>query len=226
MALDKETILAKAIQAMIGFFSKSDEFKVQASVEIPLAPPKAATEPPKSTPEMLDWSNPESHITPRFKVKEALMLHSWGVMHAPSEEEKAAIVSIAIQVGDAMDYLETLLGIKCTVNVHAWIRPGKANCPGTKWDGMDYNRYIYETQVWKDLTDAEKAAKHVPESPHKTGHAIDFHITHYEGVENCLKIRQALFSQLERLNLRMEDLNGTWVHLDNLPVVHMRFFKP
>lgn len=223
MGLDKGTILAKAMQALTKFFSKGDTLEIKA--EIPLTAPKAAPEAPKVE-AVLNWSDPESRLTARFKVKEALMLNSWGVMHVPSDDEKEAILGIAKGVGEAMDYLETFLGAKCTVNVHAWIRPGKANCPGSKWDGQDYNRYIYETQVWTDLTPAEKTAKHVPDSPHKTGHAVDFHITHYEGPAGCLEIRKALVGQLERLGLRMEDLNGGWVHLDNLPVKVNRFFKP
>lgn len=225
MGLDKATIFAKVLQGLTGFFSKGDS--LQLNVDIPLPAPKAPEAPaPVAAPAEIDWTNPDCQITPHFKVKEALMLKSWGVMHIPSDAEKAAIVEIAKGVGEAVDYLETLLGMKCVVNVHAWIRPGKANCPGTKWDGMDYNRWIYENEVWKGLSAEEKAKKHVPDSPHKTGHAVDFHIAHFEAVAGCDKIRKYLVGQLERLGLRMEDIEGGWVHLDNLPVKVNRFFKP
>jgi hypothetical protein len=197
-------------------------------MEAPVRNPAQNASEPVELPESheIDWTNPSSRINKRFTVKEALFLPSWGVMHVPSEDEKKAIVEIANLVEKAADIIAQKTGTKGLVSVHAWMRPEKANCPGSKWDGHDYNRYIYETQVWKDLTPEEKAKKHVPNSPHKTGHAIDFHISGFEGAANCAKIRQILLPHLEELGLRMEDLNGGWVHLDNLPVIHLRFFKP
>jgi hypothetical protein len=174
----------------------------------------------------IDWADSKSKITPRFSVGEALTLQSWGVMHVPSEEEKKAIIQIAEDVGRAADELEKIIGRKVSINVHAFIRPEKANIPGSEWDGKDYNRYIYETQVWKNLTYEEKSLKKVPKSPHRTGRAIDFHIVGFEGKEKCAQIREMLLPHLEKLGLRMEDISGGWIHLDNLPVVNKRFFKP
>lgn len=225
----------KIVKAIFDFLGKN----VAAEVEKPVQPIKVVqteekpapqativAQPAPEAPAAIDWSDPKSKITPRFSVGEALTLQSWGVMHVPSEEEKAAIISIAQGVGKAADLLEQKLGHHVSINVHAFMRPEKANIPGSKWDGQDYNRYIYETQVWKDLSPEEKAKKTVPKSPHRTGHAIDFHIVGYEGAAKCAEIRQMLLPHLEELGLRMEDLNGGWVHLDNLPVVHARFFKP
>lgn len=214
--MDKK-ILDQIIKGIFSFLGKA----VSKPVE-PIQVQPAQSEPAPQ----IDWSNPAAKITPRFSVKEALLLPSWGVMHQPTEDEKTAIYNIAVGVGKAADFLEEKLGRKVVINVHAWMRPEKANCPGSEWNGKDYNRYIYETQVWKDLTSAQKAEKKVPQSPHRTGHAIDFHIEGFAGKEGCAKIREMLVPQLESLNLRMEDISGGWVHLDDMPVKNKRFFKP
>jgi len=124
--------------------------------------------------------------------------------------KKKAIIGIAQKVSQAALILEKIIGRKVSINVHAFMRPGKANIPGSKWDGQDYNRYIYETQVWKDLTPEQKALKKVPNSPHRTGHAIDFHIVGFEGKEKCLQIRTMLLPHLVALGLRMEKMDGGW----------------
>lgn len=177
-------------------------------------------------PTPVDWSKPTSKLSENFSVKEAIYLPSWFASHVPSEEEKIAILGIAEKVTKAITLLESKIGKQLYVNVHAWMRPGKANIPGSKWNDQDYNRYIYETQVWTSLTAEEKAKKTVPNSPHKTGHAIDFHIVGFEGKEGCNKIREMLLPHLEELGLRMENLEGGWIHLDDLSVVNNRFFKP
>lgn len=220
--MDKN-IVDQIIQAIMSFLGKN----VAAEIAKPVQPILVQDVPaPVEAAPAIDWSDPKAKITDRISVGEALTLQSWGVMHVPSEDEKAAIIGIAIAAGKAIDVLEKIIGRHASINIHAFIRPEKANCPNSKWNGYDYNRYIYETQVWKDLSEEEKAKKTVPKSPHRTGHAIDFHIGGYEGAEKCAQIRQMLLPHLEELGLRMEDLNGGWVHLDNLPVVHARFFKP
>lgn len=217
-------LIDQIIEVVLSLFTKNRP--ASEPVQTPVAPAPVVEAAPEVAPEPIDWSNPKSKITSRFSVEEACMLQSWGAMHVPSEEEKAAIISIAQGVGRAADFLESKLGHKVSINVHAFIRPEKANIPGSKWDQQDYNKYIYETQVWKDLTPEQKALKHVPSSPHRTGHAIDFHIVGYEGAAKCQEIRLILAPQLEALGLRMEKINGGWVHLDNLPVVHERWFLP
>lgn len=226
--MDKN-LVDKIIQAIMQFLGGK---KVTEFIAAPVQPIKVVQSEQKAPVETIkvvqpdiDWKDPKSKITPRFSVGEALTLQSWGVMHVPSEDEKAAIVSIAEGVGKAAEFLEEKLGHKVSINVHAFMRPEKANVPGSQWDGQDYNKYIYETQVWKDLTPEEKAKKTVPKSPHRTGHAIDFHIVGYEGIDKCQEIRLLLAPELERLGLRMEKIKGGWVHLDNLPVVHERWFS-
>lgn len=222
-------LLYQFIQLMFGASTKTAAMSVpEPKVTEPAQPieiPKVAVVDSVVQPE-IDWSNPKAKIAPNFTVEEALLLPSWGVMHVPSEEEKKAIVGIATKVSEAAKVLEKIIGRKVAIRVHAFMRPGKANIPGSKWDGMDYNRYIYETQVWKNLTPEEKAKKRVPNSPHRTGHAIDFSIIGFEGKEKCLQIRNMLLPHLESLGLRMEKIDGGWVHLDDLPVVNARYFNP
>lgn len=175
---------------------------------------------------VIDWSDPKSKISKIFTVHDATFLPSWGVHHQPTDDQKKAIVEIAKGIESALEVLEKALGRPVTISIHAWIRPEVAICPGSEWDGKDYNRYIYETQVWKDLTPEEKALKVVPKSPHRTGHAVDFHVIGFEKAEGCAKIRAILVPKLPELQLRMENIIGGWVHLDNLPKGNEWFFKP
>lgn len=225
--MDKTTI-QKLLDMAFSFLGKKAEAVAVKEVSKPeevTIHVESAIETPKTEPG-IDWANPKARINANFSVGEALTLPSWGAMHAPSEDEKTAILSIADQMTRVILVLAKKLNKEIHINVHAWIRPGAANIPGSKWNGKDYNRYIYETQVWKGLSAEEIAKKHVPDSPHKTGHAIDFHVIGYEGPVGCAKIREVLVPELEALGLRMEDIIGGWVHLDNLPVKVSRFFKP
>ena len=213
-------ILASILKWLANFLGKSDSGNnVVSATPDPVPAPKPAQP-------AVDWNNPACKISKHFTVKESTFLNSWQVSHVPSDVQKQAILGIAASMDKVADLLGKALGKPVSMNVHAWIRPDSANCPGSQWDGKDYNRYIYETQVWKDLTSAQKAEKHVPLSPHRTGHAVDFHISGYEGPEGCAKIRVLILPHLEELGLRMEDITGGWVHLDDLPVLHERFFKP
>jgi len=212
------TIIEQIIQLLLGGFSKKAPEAAPQPIKVVQNPVIAPVQPTVVVQKEIDWADPKCKITPRFSVGEALTLQSWGVMHVPSEDEKKAIIAIAEGVGRAADVLEQIIGRKVSINVHAFMRPEKACIPGSLWDGQDYNRYIYETQVWKDLTPEEKAKKTVPKSPHRTGRAIDFHIVGFEGAVKCQQIREMLAPHLEKLGLRMEKITGGWIHLDNLPV--------
>lgn len=138
---------------------------------------------------MIDWTNPDDKISRRFTVREALLLPSWGVLHVPSEEEKANILKMAA----IMDIVRDRLGKP--IKVHCWIRPTSANCPGSPHDGGNYN-----------LAAGSKALR----SAHIIGKAVDFDIG-----DNCDNVRAVLAPMLEELGLRQEDAPGTnWVHLD------------
>lgn len=202
------------LEAILGLLAASAPKKTEAPKPVP-APTPVPVE--KDSPD-IDWTDPKAKITSRFSVGEALTLQSWGVMHVPTDDEKTAIMSICYGVGKAAELLEQKLGHKVYISVHAFMRPAAANIPGSEWDGQDYNKYIYWTQVWKALTEEEKALKKVPKSPHRTGRAIDFHVVGYEGAEKCMEIRKLLAPHLEELGLRMENIKGSWIHLDNMPV--------
>jgi hypothetical protein len=211
-----DSVWSKLLDLAANFLKK----KATEEVAKPVQPVVVEIEPE------INWSNPKQKLTENFTVKEALYLPSWFSYHMPSEEEKTAILEIAKKVTKIISKVEEKLGKQLYIDVHAWIRPEKANIAGSKWNGMDYNRYIYETQVWKDLTPEQKAQKKVPNSPHKTGRAIDFHVIGYEGKEKCAEMRTLLLPYLEEFGLRMEDISGGWIHLDDMPVVSHRFFKP
>lgn len=148
----------------------------------------------------IDWSNPKSKISKYFTVKEALWLPSWGVMHMPSEEEKANILKHAVK----MDLIREFLN--APINVHCWIRP-VLNNPSSKYHGQDYNAFV-------------KGAKN---SSHRVGLATDYSAS---GL-NCDDVRAKLEPKLEEWGLRMENLSGSnWVHVDSAPVISTRYFKP
>ncbi len=191
------------------------------------AEPAKVEAPQPSKPTEIDWNDPKSRINKRFSVKEATYLPSWGVSHIPNAEQKKNIIDIATKVDLLMDKLEVELGKKLVVDVHVFVRPGIASVPGTKFDGLDYNSFLYTTIIWAKLTPEEKSKKKVPNSPHKTGCAIDFHILGYEGAAGNDKMRAIILPHLEEFGVRMEDNPGsTWTHLDCNPVISHRFFKP
>jgi hypothetical protein len=81
--------------------------------------------------------------------------------------------------------------------VHCWLRPD------------EYNKLVGGAKS----------------SMHRLGKAVDFHV---KGIK-CDAAKQKLLNanMLENLNLRMEDIQGEWVHLDDrAPGPSGRFFKP
>lgn len=163
----------------------------------------------------IDWNDPKAHIAPHFTVGEALLLPRWNVLHNPTYTEKA---NIQIMAGK-MEDIRAVFGQP--ISVHCWLRPETANLshPANtdlalvkKYDHEDYNKFIGGS----------------PQSMHRFGRAVDFHVKGYEGSVGCREVRLTLFSLLEPMGLRMEDQEGGWVHVDNGPVgaSGRRFFKP
>lgn len=209
------SILFKIIEALLSKQETPKQTPEQKEPEPPSAPP-----PVLAPPTDVDWSNPDSKISKYFTVREATYLPSWKTSHIPTEQEKANILAIAQKMDLVREFLNE------PILVHVWIRPGKASCPGTQWDGKDYNEWLYKNVIWKNLSDEEKAAKKVPNSPHKTGDAVDWSVKNKSTKEYCALVRQKLLPKLAEWDLRMEDIDGSWVHLDCKPVVNKRFFKP
>ena len=153
----------------------------------------------------IDWSNPKSKISKHFTVHEATFLPSWRVYHKPSEEEKKELIKTAKK----MDILRDRIGKACII--HVWIRPKKANCEGHERHGQDYNVFIGSTSK---------------KSAHIFGRGVDFHFSGFAGPKGCSEIREKIKPWLEELDIRMEDIQGGWIHIDTNPVGYRRFFKP
>lgn len=82
--------------------------------------------------------------------------------------------------------------------VHCWLRP------------MAYN----------------EAVGGAPASYHMAGRAIDFHVKGFETAEECQRIRWCLIPKLEQFGIRMEHIDGSWIHIDDGQVVNKRYFTP
>lgn len=150
----------------------------------------------------IDWSDPKAPISKFFTVKEALYLPAWEAMHVPSEEEKREILKTAQKMDLIREYLEQ------PISVHCWIRPKCANVPKSKWDKKNYNAFVGGA----------------PGSAHPEGKAVDWHASKM----TCAEIRQLLVPKLKDFDIRMEDVDGNWVHIDTRQPAprKSRFFKP
>ena len=189
------------LNILVGFLSKfiiSGGKDKEIQIEIPLGVPKESRSNMDSN--GIDWTDETCSISKHFSVKEALWLPSWGVMHIPSEEEKANILEQAAK----MDLIRDFLGVP--VRIHCWIRP-ILNNPNSEYNGQDYNALV-------------KGAKN---SSHKIGKATDYDA---EGL-NCDDVRSKLEPMLEEWQIRMERMpGGNWVHNDCGPVASNRYFIP
>lgn len=151
---------------------------------------------------MINWDNKKDKISKYFTVHEATYLPSWDIYHTPSEEEKKEILKLA----KIMDIIRERLGKP--VHVHVWIRPKSVNCHNCDRHGQDYNLFIGSQST---------------QSGHIFGQAVDFSVG---GISDFNSLRQIILPWLEELNIRMEDIQGNWIHLDTKPVGNARFFKP
>lgn len=141
-------------------------------------------------------------ISQHFTLHEALWLPSWQVHHIPSEAELSAIKHVA----EKMDEIREILGRP--IIVHCWIRPNCANVPNSKWDRRNYNAFVGGA----------------PGSAHQEGKAVDFHASSLV----CDEIRHLLVTELARMDIRMENNDGNWVHIDTRKPLpgKARFFRP
>ena len=154
---------------------------------------------------MINWNDPKCKISKYFTVHEATFLPSWRIYHLPSDEEKEEIVKLA----KVLDKLREKLNKPFIV--HCWMRPKKVNCQSSPRHGQDYNVFI-----------GSRSTK----SGHIFGQAVDFHVSGMAGPNGCNLVRQEIMPELEKLDIRMEDIQGGWVHIDTKPVGHKRFFRP
>ena len=98
-----------------------------------------------------------------------------------------------------------------SINIHCWIRPMSVNAPGSERHSKNYNRFI---------------GSRSKTSGHIFGQAVDFHVSGKQGPEQCQLVREEILPHLEDWEIRMEDKDGGWVHIDTKPVGAKRFFKP
>lgn len=64
-------------------------------------------------------------------------------------------------------------------------------------------------------------------SKHIEGRALDFYCPKYLSAKKCSIIRNKLKPKLAEFGIRMEDIDGDWVHIDDAePGPSGRFFKP
>jgi hypothetical protein len=222
-------MIAIILQILNNFLGKGlTNPKAAPITSIPLEEQNLPVTPDSSKPKEsnmgIDWSNPKAKISKYFTVHEACFLPSWGVLHIPTEEEKANILKTA----QKMDLVREFLGESITVSV--WLRPKSCNCNNPKFNGQDYNTWLYNNVVWKNLTPEAKALKKVPNSPHRTGDAVDWILTGKNTNEACDIVRSKLLPKLEEFGVRMEDVSHfskrNWVHIDTRQVVNKRYFKP
>jgi len=153
----------------------------------------------------INWKNKNSHITPHFTVHEALWLPSWRIYHKPSTAEKKEIIRLA----KTMEKIRALYGV--SIDVHCWVRPIKTNSPDSNKHGKNYNKAIGSNST---------------KSAHIFGRGIDFHLKGKNGATECAKVRKKILPHLKEWNIRMEDINGGWIHIDTSPVRNKRFFRP
>lgn len=135
-----------------------------------------------------------------FRWSEALYLPQWQVYHNPSNLEKDNIIKSCQKLELVRDMFNKPLLI------HVWIRP-ILNSPGNPMHGQDYNAFIGGA----------------PNSEHKAGCAIDFHI----GELSCDDVRAKLLPKLDEFDIRVEDKpSAAWVHIDIAKPRPNRYFKP
>lgn len=167
----------------------------------------------------IDWSNSKSKISKYFTVHEATWLPSWSIHHTPNDQEKANIVALAQKMDQVRDFIEK------PITISVWIRPVKVNCQGfdpskIKIDEKDPKKEIKEKAL-KELN-YNLFIGGATKSAHQTGQAVDWVST-----ISCDKLRELLKPKLDEFKLRMEDINGPWVHLDDRWVEGgHNFFKP
>jgi len=148
--------------------------------------------------ETIEWDDLEANITEHFKVKEALYLPKLGIYYSNlTDDEKFNIYDTAV----VLENIRSLFDNQ-TITVTSWIRPV------VEHDGqlVDYNALIGGSS----------------KSAHKNGMAVDFVVS---GL-SCEYVRRTLVNELEDLDIRMEDHDGNWVHVDTKEPIFKRFFKP
>lgn len=147
------------------------------------------------------WDDPTFQLSEHFTVYDALNLSQWGRLANESDGLDDTVKEHLLEVFDKLELVRNELG--WPIMVHCAYRPGP------------YNALV----------------KGSSSSGHLYGMAIDFHVIGYADKDACAKIRQRIRPFLEKWNIRMENHDGNWVHIDTKPPVVLgngtkdRFFK-
>lgn len=150
---------------------------------------------------MINWEDPNDHITSNFTVKEALYLPRWGRLANTGDGLNDDIKQNLIILFNKMELVRTTCG-KYPIVVHCSYRP------------QFYNKLV----------------KGALKSAHLSGSACDFHVVGFESNNGCDIIRSIIYPKLEEFNIRMEDIDDlevrNWLHIDFKEPNPNRFFEP
>ncbi len=149
----------------------------------------------------IDWNDEKSPISKHFTVREALWLPSWNRLAGAADGLDSRICGEIVRLAQILDLVREKIG--APFFVHSWYRPPA------------YNALIAGS----------------PQSAHMSigaWSACDFHVQGHSDNDGCALMRDAIRPNLSALSLRMENLAGPWVHLDDRQPFNgqPRFFKP
>lgn len=148
-------------------------------------------------PNQINWEYSTSKVTTHFTVNDLIYLSQWGRLANEVDGLTEEIKDNLCNLAAKMEVVRHFLGDKI-IHVHCCFRSPL------------YNKLV------------NGALK----SSHLIGCAMDFHYDNNDTADECLKIRQIIIPHLEEWDMRMEDRDGPWIHLDTHKVISKRYFKP
>ena len=152
----------------------------------------------------LDWSDPDQKISKFFTVREAIYLSKWGRLAYEGDGLNAQVKARILAMAAKADVVREYLGRP--MRIHSWYRPKHYNA---LVGGATGSKHMCLGGDWSAL-DFDCVLPKVDSQ-----------------AEACDTIRAALEPKLEEFGIRMERNPGcNWIHLDNAPVTHERYFKP
>ena len=145
-----------------------------------------------------------------FSWREALWLPSWNRAATEDDGLTQEILDNLKNTFKKMDKVREYFGK--SISVHVSLRP------------MKYHKELYAKQNADRKRNGLEPLKVPMGSAHLSGMGVDFHV---KGMK-CAVARQKILDdgKLEEWGMRMEDIQGEWIHLDTKPVISKRFFKP
>jgi uncharacterized protein YcbK (DUF882 family) len=164
--------------------------------------------PPSKKPSM----KPSDKISDHFTWKEALWLPQYARManeeeDGLTEDHRGNLKSLFKKMDLVREFFDS------PIIVHVAYRSKK------------YNHELYERMNQERKEKGLPPLKETTNSPHMQGLAVDFHVKGLPCAEARKRILEA--KKLEEWGMRMENIEGEWVHLDTRqPGPSGRFFRP